>query len=159
MSLYTKLDDKTIHQIARQFDIEPIIDLKILVGGAENTNYYLRTAKGQYVLTLCERQTEEESTILANTLQHLENNGFNSSKLILNKEGNKISLFQKKPVLLKKYIEGAVLETFDPHLIEKTGQRIAQLNRVPVPDFYQTSFLMGNIFFIKLPNWKSKMPL
>lgn len=131
MSLYTQLDDATIRQIAQQYNIGNIQSWKTLEGGVENTNNLLVCGKKKYVLTLCERKTAEETMVLANILAHLEKEGFNSSKINKNIRGELVSFYQGKPVLLKNYIDGQVVEVFDEGIVKKLGKKIAQLNQIP----------------------------
>lgn len=158
MSLYTKLNDETIRQIAQNFDIESIISWKLLQGGAENTNHLLITKNKKYVLTLCERKTAEETLALAKLLQHLENKEFNSSQIILNKAGSLISFYEHKPVLLKMFIEGDVTEVVNKEIIFKIGQNIAKLHLIPPPDFLPHHFSYGAQTFGQVKNLKSKHP-
>lgn len=147
MSLYTKLDDTAIRQIAQQFDIGTIQSWKMLHGGVENTNHLICTDSKKYVLTLCERKTVEETNILANILESLEQQRFLTSKIIKNKKGASISIYQGKPILLKTYIEGKVKDSFDEVLVKKLGKRIAQLNQLSPPSAIPYQFSYGQQFF------------
>ncbi len=147
MSLYTKLDDTTLRQIAQQFDIAPIQSWKILHGGVENTNHLIGTHSQNYVLTLCERKTKEETLVLANILESLEQQSFTTSKIIQNKKGESVSFYQEKPILLKTYIEGEVKEIFDEILIKKLGKKIAQLNQLTPPKTIPHQFSYGQQCF------------
>ena len=150
MSLYTKLDDTTIRQIAKQFDISTIQTWKILHGGVENTNHLLCTDSQKYVLTLCERKTAEETTILANILEHLSEKKYPTSQLIKNQSGASVSFYQNKPVLLKTYIEGNVKEAFDNALILKLGNKIAKLHQLSLPKNIPHQFSYGQQHFSEL---------
>lgn len=150
MSLYTQLTDQAIRQIAQKYPIEPIISWHLLQGGAENTNHLLLTKKQKYVLTLCERKTVAETTNLANLLQHLEKEGFESSKIIANKKGGSVSLYRGKPILLKDYIAGQVVEKLEEDVIFKIGQQMGKLHQIPVPDFVPTQFSYGQQQFQEL---------
>lgn len=158
MSLYTQLNDETIRQIAQNYSIEPIISWKLLQGGAENTNHLLVTKNKKYVLTLCERKSKEETLALAKLLKHLEEQGFDSSKLLLNKEGALISSHENKPVLLKIFIEGEVSEVISKAVIFKIGQSIARLHRIPAPDFLPRHFSYGEQTFDQLKEMKIDHP-
>lgn len=130
MSLYTKLDDTTIREIAQQYDIGTIQSWKMLHGGVENTNHLIETNEQKYVLTLCERKTVKESKLLASILEHLEQENYHTSKLIKTTTGKSISIYQTKPVLLKSFIEGRVEDNFENDLIFKLGKKIAKLNQL-----------------------------
>lgn len=131
MSLYTQLNDATIREIIQQYDIGVIQSWKILQGGAENTNYLICTEAKKYVLTLCERKTVKETTLLAKILAHLEQQDFDTSRLLKTKTGDSVSFYQNKPMLLKSYIEGRIEANYEQDLLVKLGKKIARLNQLP----------------------------
>ena len=158
MALYTKLDDKTLGQITSNYDIGIIQSWKVLEGGAENTNHLLITNKGQFVLTICERKTLEETTILANLLKHLENHKFTTTIIIPNNKREVISFYQNKPVLLKAYIQGTVEENIPNQLLGKIGKSIAQLHQIPVPNNLPTQYSYGQQSFKSITRQKIQHP-
>lgn len=158
MSLYTKLDLKNIQTILQQYNIGELSTYKTLVGGAENTNTLITTRKGKYVLTLCERKTLEETTVLANLLNHLEEYQYPSSILVRNNSGSTVSTFQKKPILLKKYIDGYVEEMPSSDIIKEIGRSIGQLHLLPVPPFLPTQFSYGQQIFFEVTQSNLNLP-
>lgn len=158
MTPYTKLDDKTIHQITDQYDIGVIQNWKILEGGSENTNHLLVTDKGQFVLTICERKTNEETTILANLLKHLEKHQFSTTTIIPNKKETLISFYQDKPVLLKVYLVGTVTEDITTSFLPKIGRSIAQLHQIPAPKDLPTQYSYGQQTFKQITQQKIQHP-
>lgn len=147
MILFTKLNDETIRQIITQFEVGTIQSWEMLYGGAENTNHVLTTNKGKYVLTICERKTVEETTILANLLNHLKKYQFATTKIIPNKKGEIVSFYKNKPTLLKSYIEGRVDTIIDNDLLMKIGKSMAQLHQIPAPDYLPTQYSYGQQAF------------
>lgn len=150
MSLYTTLDDSALQEIIQQYEITAIKNWHILNGGTENTNYYLETANKKYVLTICERKTIEETTNLTELLRHLEKSGFSTTKIILTKSNEQLGAYQQKPILLKAYLDGIVLDSFDAITLERLGASIAQLNLIPAPAFLPKQFAYGRQYFSEL---------
>lgn len=158
MALYTKLNDQTIRQITAPFGIGEIKSWKILHGGSENTNHHVHTDKGQFVLTICERKTVEETAILAALLQHLEKHQFETTLILPNAKGELISSYQGKPILLKSFIEGQVQEEIGNELLLKIGQSMAQLHTIPVPEFVPKQYGYGLEVFEQLAEQKITHP-
>ncbi len=150
MSLYTKLDDTTLRQIVQQYNIGPIQSWKILHGGVENTNHLICTEHQKYVLTLCERKTAKETTLLASILEHLESQGFETSRLIKTKKEEPISFYQTKPILLKSYIEGRIENNFGELLLSNLGKKIAQLNQIAPVHKMPPQFSYGLAHFYEI---------
>lgn len=158
MEPYTKLTESAIRHIAEQYPLPFITDFKPLSGGLENSNYLLQTKTAQYVLTICERKTREESEALAKLLLHLEQHGFITTQIIPTKDGNSLGNFQKKPIFIKSFLEGEIRENLSDTLIFQLGKLIGQLHQVPPPPFMPTFFSYGQQFFPEITEEKIEHP-
>ena len=130
MALYTILDKIAIDTVLENHNIAPAKAFKVLSGGSENTNYFIASNDGKFVLTICENKTFEHSQSLATLLEHLEKNGFSTSKVVKNRQNKSILQLNKKPAMLKWFLDGDVLENFNLEILEKLGQQIARLHKV-----------------------------
>ena len=148
--LYTRLDNKTLQAIVQQYAILPITDWSILEGGSENTNYLLETGKQKFILTICERKTFEETTILVKILKHLEAYQFTSTTILSNKKGQNISFFKDKPIILKRYLSGKIRQDLSHQIIEEIGTTIGQLHLIPSPDYLPKVYSYGQQVFSEL---------
>lgn len=158
MEPYTQLDQQAIAQIAQQYAIAPITHFRPLEGGSENSNYYLATKEEAYVLTICESKTFTETEALAKLLFHLEKHQFSTTQIIRNKHGEMVSAFQEKPILLKSYLTGKVVEQFSDKLLVEIGASIARLNQIPAPDYLPTQCAFGIGSFCQLREGKIEHP-
>lgn len=156
--LYTKLNKTSLQQIIQQFNIDQVINWEILEGGAENTNYLLETTQRKYVLTLCERKTVEEATILVNLLKHLENKQFKTTTVVCNKKEQDISFFNKKPIILKEYIAGQIIQTPTPKILHQIGVSIGKLHLIPTPAYLPKVYSYGQQVFSELIDAKHAHP-
>ena len=148
--LYTNLDNKSLQSIVQQYAIPPITNWSILEGGSENTNYLLETAKQKYILTICERKTFEETTTLVNLLRHLEEHQFKSTTVIPNKKDQNISFFEDKPIILKSYLSGKIIQNLPNQIIEEIGTDISHLHLIPAPDYLPKVYSYGQQVFSDL---------
>jgi len=156
--LYTKLENTTLQQIIQQFDIAPLLQWQVLEGGAENTNILLQTTQQKLVLTICERKTVAETTILVDLLRHLEAHHFKTTMIIPNKSGQTISFYNKKPIVLKKYIAGKIVNKPTTELLEQIGSTIGQLHSLPTPDYLPKAYSYGQQVFATLSNTEISHP-
>ena len=147
MKPYTLLTKSDLRQIADQYSLVPFIEFKALSGGLENSNYLLKTKAGEYVLTICERKSQEESSRLAQLLLHLEHHGFSTTQIIRTKTGNSIGQFQSKPIFIKSFLEGEIHKELDDELIFQVGSLIARLHQIPAPNYLPTFFSYGQQTF------------
>ena len=55
MSVYTSVNEAELDAWLRQYSVGELKSLEPIKAGIENTNYFVTTAQGAYVLTLFER--------------------------------------------------------------------------------------------------------
>ena len=55
MAVYTKINQKEINIINKNFNIDKVISFKGIKQGIENTNYLLKSKKKKYILTIFEK--------------------------------------------------------------------------------------------------------
>ena len=143
MPPYTELDENQINEITAVFDIGRVTQFSALEGGSENSNYRIDTDDRAYVLTLCEVKSKEKVSELADLLTHLEANGFKSSRVMTTSSGDYLSSYEGKPILLKEFLQGEIIENLCEEMLFKIGASIADLHAVPVPEKMQNRFLYG----------------
>ena len=150
MAQYTTLNKQEIETIASEFSIKNIYSFNILSGGSENTNYLLKTAVGNYVLTICEQKTEQKARELALLLEHLEKHQFKSSKIIRTTKNQPISFWSKKPLMVKKFLEGTVYQELPNHLLELAGCELGKLHKIEAPEYLSKQANFGKEQFINV---------
>jgi homoserine kinase type II len=153
MAQYTTLNQQEIDLIGAEFSIKKIYSFSILSGGSENTNYLLKSEKGNYVLTICEQKTAQKARELALLLEHLENNQFESSKIIRTTKNEPISFWNKKPLMLKQFLEGTVYEELPNHLLELAGSELGKLHKIEAPEYLSKQANFGKEQFINIKKY------
>jgi len=143
MAQYTVLNKVEIQQLVAAYDIENVDFYKVLSGGSENTNYLLKTLKASYVLTICEQKSVQDATELASLLEYLKRNNFSTSMLIATTAGELTTLWNNKPVMLKAFIEGTIIEELPSNLLVYLGQELAKLHQIKAPDFLPKQVAYG----------------
>ncbi|UQD56995.1 phosphotransferase [Flavobacterium sp. K5-23] len=143
MIQYTLLNEKDVTTILSQYSSEKLVSFKVLSGGSANTNYLISTEIDSYVLTICELKTEKETIELASLLEYLQLNQFSTSKLIKTITGDLISHWNKKPILLKDFIKGDIVEEIPANLFHYLGTQLAQLHQIKAPDYLPRKVAFG----------------
>jgi homoserine kinase type II len=150
MTQYTLLNEKDVTTILSQYSSEKLVSYKVLSGGSANTNYMIITENDSYVLTICELKTEKETIELASLLEYLQLNNFTTSKLIKTLNGDLISHWNEKPILLKEFIKGDIVEAIPANLFNYLGNELAQLHQIKAPDYLPQKVAFGLDHFDKV---------
>ena len=60
MAVYTKLSKNQLIDFFSKYDLGKLLNYKGIEEGIENTNYFIQTEKGQFILTLYEKRVEDK---------------------------------------------------------------------------------------------------
>lgn len=152
MAQYTFLNTAEINTITTQYAIGNIDAYKVLSGGSENTNYLLTTTVAKYVLTICEQKNIDEANQLAQLLEHLAGHNFVTSKIIRSVNNESAILWNEKPVILKAYIHGHIIEDLPKHLLVFLGKELGRLHQIEAPSYLpnETDYSMTHFEEVEL---------
>jgi homoserine kinase type II len=75
MAVFTEVSQADASALAHALDLGEVRELRGIQGGIENTNYFLTTERGEYVLTLFERLTFEQLPFYLHLMKHLARRG------------------------------------------------------------------------------------
>jgi homoserine kinase type II len=145
MAQYTVINDTDLEIILKRYGIGNIQSYKILSGGSENTNYLVEALSKSFVLTICEQKSAQEAENLALLLNDLKLQNFSTSKLVATLKGAFTTQWNDKPVILKEFIEGTIIQDFSEDLLLYLGRELAKLHQVNVPDYVPRTLNYGSI--------------
>lgn len=135
MAQYSVLNEANFRTILSHFGIDNYVEAKVLSGGSENTNYSVRTSREHFVLSICEQKSEQSSSELAYLLEHLKLNGFKTSEVVKSQKGMPIIMWNDKPIMLKRFLEGKIVHDLSSELLKLIGMEMAKLHNVPAPNY------------------------
>lgn len=143
MANYSELGQEDLQKLLDQYGIFDCNQFKLLTGGSENTNYLVYAGEGKYVLSICEQKSAKETEELALLLEHLAKHGFETSRVIRTTKKQAISFWKDKPLMLKVFLEGEIIEDLSPDLLKSIGERLGKLHQIPAPDYLPKSLNYG----------------
>ena len=75
MSVYTPVSEAELREWLRNYSVGRLASCEPIKAGIENTNYFVTTTQGRYVLTLFERLPAEELPFYLDLMAHLARHG------------------------------------------------------------------------------------
>lgn len=106
MAVFTpvSLDDLTTW--ITQFDLGRALAIKGISSGIENSNFFITTERGEYVLTVFEKLTFEQLPFYLNLMRHLAEGGVSVPAPVANRNGSIINALHGKPASIVTKLEG-----------------------------------------------------
>jgi homoserine kinase type II len=143
MSNNNGLTHKSVVDILSVYGIQTIDSFRLLSGGSANSNYLVKTSVKDYVLTISEQKSLDEASKLANLLEYLEVNNFSTSKIVKTTANEVITLWNAKPVMVKEYLDGDIVDDLSLPLLTSLGEQLALLHLLPAPDYLPKKLSYG----------------
>ena len=158
MKQYSILNKQDVTRILMPYSIKNLTNIEKLSGGSENTNYLITANNHHYVLSLFENKSLDHVRVLAQLLLHLNENNFKASQTISTTNDQTVTCWNKKPIIIKHFIEGEIMDTLPNHIIELVGEATGKLHQVPPPDYLSKTFDYGQENFKLVNQYAPKTP-
>ncbi len=153
MAVFTPVSLQDLIPWISSFSLGSVRNIKGISSGIENSNFFVSTEKGEYVLTLFEKLTFDELPFYLNLMQHLARKGIRVPAPVPDNNGRILHSLCGKPACLVTKLEG----DWQP---EPGTIHCAQ-----VGDMMAKMHLAGQDYPLQQPNprglewWKKTVPL
>jgi homoserine kinase type II len=128
MSVYTAVSTEDLDAWLTRYAVGTLADLQPIASGIENTNYFVTTTKGRYVLTLYERLPADELPFYLNLMAHLARCGCEVPAPEPDRTGALFSIINGKPASLVARVDGAPLDDPDVANCRAVGAALGRLH-------------------------------
>ena len=128
MSVFTTVSEAELRHWLRNYDVGEPTALRGIAAGIENTNYFVTTTAGRYVLTLFEKLAARELPFYLNLMAHLAERGVPSAHPVADRGGNFLGTLNGKPAALVAFLEGRDLDAPSPQQCAAVGAVLARLH-------------------------------
>ena len=128
MSVYTPVSEGELAAWLKGYSVGEAHSLEAVAAGIENTNYFVTTSQGRYVLTLFERLQAAELTFYLELMAHLARHGIPCPAPIADLGDRYLSTLNGKPAALVTRLPGRSLDR--PGVVEcgELGALLARLH-------------------------------
>ena len=131
MAVYTKLSKDEINDFFSKYNLGKLLDYIGIKEGIENTNYYIKTEKGKFILTLYEKRVDEKDLpFFMSLMKNLFDKKFPSPEPIINRNGNYISEISGKKAAVVSFIKGSNKKNLNPNNCYEVGVQTAKLHLI-----------------------------
>jgi len=128
MSVYTTLSRQEMQVILGQYRIGELKDFQGIAAGIENSNYFVHTDQGRFVLTIFERMAADDLPYFMRLMKHLADQGFVSPAVQLRSGASLIFEHGGKQGCIVSCLPGKTLETLSETQLEQAGGMLARLH-------------------------------
>ena len=128
MSVYTTVTREQLAAWLKNYSIGPLVDLEGIPAGIENTNYFVTTDRGRYVLTLFERLAARELPFYLDLQDHLADRGVPSPKPVPDKRGSFLGELNGKPAAVVAFLSGKDLAAPSAEQCTLVGSMLARIH-------------------------------
>lgn len=153
MAVFTPVSLDDLSDWITQFPLGKALAIKGIASGIENSNFFIHTDAGEFVLTVFENLSFEQLPFYLHLMRHLAQRGVSVPAPLANHEGNILNSLHGKPAAIVSKLNGSSQMAPQPVHCAAVGAMLAKMH------------LAGLDFDIRQPNlrdigwWRATTPL
>jgi len=128
MSVFTTVTHEQLSAWLKNYSIGTLTGLEGIAAGIENTNYFVTTAQGRYVLTLFEKLKAAELPFYLNLQDHLAKAGVPCPRPVPDRSGAFLGELNGKPAALVGFLSGKDFAAPSPLHCAQAGAMLAAIH-------------------------------
>ena len=131
MAVYTKLSESKLKEFFLKYNLGKLLNYKEIKEGIENTNYFILTEKGKFILTLYEKRVEEKDLpFFIGLMRNLFDQKFPTPEPVINRNGNYISEINGKKAAVVSFLKGSAKKILNPNNCYEVGLYTGKLHLI-----------------------------
>ena len=128
MSVYTNVLPHELDEFLENYSLGQLQQFAGISDGIENTNYFVTSSKGQYVLTLFEELSLEELPYFLELMAFFAEANIPTAHPVKDNEGNYLRVLNGKPAALVKRLNGASIDIPNEKQCSAIGVHMARMH-------------------------------
>ena len=128
MAVFTSVSEAELTAWLGDYSLGQLLELQAIASGIENTNYFVTTDQGEYVLTLFERLTHEQLPFYLYLMKHLAGKGIPVPDPAADRSGDVLHTLCGKPAALVNKLAGKSQLTPEAVHCAAVGDMLARMH-------------------------------
>jgi len=129
MAVYTEVSSDELDAFIAAYDVGAALSFKGIAEGIENSNYLLRTEKGNFILTLYEKRVDaKDLPFFLGLLDHLAARGIACPVPVHGRDGAALRTLKNKPAALVTFLDGVWVRRPSAAHCAELGRALAQFH-------------------------------
>jgi homoserine kinase type II len=129
MAVYTDVSFEDLEVALRHYEVGQPQSFKGIAEGVENSNFYLKTDRGAFILTLYEKRVREaDLPFFLGLLEHLAAKGILCPLPVRTRDGRLWTTLNRRPAALLTFLNGLSVRRPDLEHCERAGEALARLH-------------------------------
>ena len=131
MAKFTTLTRQEIEDVLGRYNLGTLLSCTPMDGGLANSSLKIVTPSGSYVLSVCDEKEMNEIKRLCAVLEYLQGHQFPTTRVVKTRNGESYIDYQGKPLYVKQFIAGEVVEQLNSPQLFEIGTALARLHEIP----------------------------
>jgi len=150
MAVYTDVSDAELSAFLEAFELGRVLAFKGIAEGVENSNFFLKTERGSFILTLYEKRVREEDLpFFLGLIEHLSKKGIPCSLPVKARDGRTWRTLNGRPAAVMTFLSGLSPKRPDAGQCGELGASLARLHLAAA------DFTLSRANALSLQGWKA----
>lgn len=130
MAVYTEVSFEDLERLLEQYDIGQPLSFKGIAEGIENSNFYLQTDRGAFILTLYEKRVHaEDLPFFIGLMEHLAQRGIHCPLPVKTRDGKALVTLNRRSAAIVTFLTGIALRRPDATHCAAAARALAGLHK------------------------------
>jgi homoserine kinase type II len=130
MAVYTRVTKQDLENLLKDYELGRLVSMKDIVEGVENSNYFITTATGKYILTLYEKRVKpEDLPFFIELMRHAALKGIPCPLPMADRYGEVLHNVCGRPAAVLRYLDGDTTGEIMAGHCRQVGEALGRFHR------------------------------